>query len=880
MKKIISAILALIMILSLFGCKKSREEETEVVEEETVADEINVSPAKHQAYLIDDTYYFTCDGKPMCGWTYDGRGSTPQTTEDGVYNSLTDISTEYGTAYIREFNKIDEGVITLETVLTVYCDGVYQEFRDENGNATYNLDFNGEAWRILNPDGSYTDVGEKAYGSEYKFKIVLDLDNGKARTYINDTDCGESELLSDNIINYRFGTDEEHTGSVTRAGSLIYANYAVYDIFSYLGADSVYGWTLSGRSRIVSGELSVINGDAVREFNTLIGKVCAETYFLLPKNGDMSITLADGDDEALCLTAENGILKCGGEDIYELTQNLWYRLHVEADVDAGTADIWLNGRVIATVDIPSESRVSSLKLTAENAKLDNIKVYNILEDDDYVSEPETAGEDDYLVGMLSCNLWHVGFDQGWNLITAYEDRVPVLGYYDEGIPEVADWETKYMVEHGVDFQVYCWYNDAAAGPVKTPYRVSELHDGYMYSKYSSHLKYAIMWETQSGTSSRVDMEQFKNNIVPYWFENYFLDDRYLVIDNKPVLYIYQAFHLFSEDYFGTIEEAAKAMEYLEKTARSYGFDGILLSATGTETNISTYLAMGLDGMFSYGFGQEDSTAPVIDGNTKIAKGIAARTTEDFHMTPSISTGFNNIPFSEIRTATLSESNFRSLIDWTKDTYLPTYVPKGSWAENMILFSNWNEYGEGKYIMPTESDGFMYLDVIRSELSNMSDNHTDITPTAEQKERLTRMFPQYQSRMYSNGYYVFGTLSAINAIPNAALYINGNLVKSQDPALLEGSNILFGVDESTGVNYMLNSFMTWRKAEGTLKFEANHHTVIFTVGSNVYSVDGEERSLGFEIYTFDGLVMLPFDVLAEALGYTCEISGFTYRITTN
>lgn len=879
MKKVISFGLALAMLLSFCGCKSEQNaDEPDITEEGKNVDIVAVSTGKHEAYLIDDTYYFTVREKPMSGWTYDGRGAPKQTTETGVYNSLADVSTEYGAAYIREFNETDTGVITLETVLTVYCQGTYQEFRDKNDNVTYGLYFNGETWSVLNADGIRTAVAEKVYGDEYRFKIILDLDNGKAKTYVNDVDCGESDLLSDNIINYRFGTDEEHTGSVTRAGSLIYANFAVYDTFSYLGAESAYGWTLSGKTRVTNAELNVLNGDVVRTFAPLAGNICAETYFLLPKNGDMTLALSDDDDKIILLHVEDGTLKYGSRDIYTLTENMWYRLRIEADAEAGTADILLNGRMVANIDIPTKNRISALTISADNARFDNIKIYNIFEADDYVPAPEVPANDDYLVGMLSCNLWHTGFDEGWNLITAYDDRKPVLGYYDEGIPEVADWETKYMVEHGVDFQVYCWYNDAETGAVKTPYRVNELHDGYMYSKYSSYLKYAIMWETQSQTSKRVDMTQFKNNIVPYWFENYFLDGRYLVIDNKPVLYIYQAFHLFEEEYFGSVEAVAEAMEYLEKTAKDYGFDGILLCATGEESDISKYIAVGLDGMFSYGFGQEDSTSPVINGNTKIANGIAARTTEDFRMVPSISTGFNNIPFSGTRTATLSEGNFRTLIQWAKQTYLPQYVPKGSWAEGMIIFSNWNEYGEGKYIMPTEKDGFQYLDVIRSEIVTNGE-HTDVLPTESQKERLTRMFPQYQSRLYCNGYYAFGTLKAPNAVADAKLYIDGNLVKGSIPAMSAGSRILFAVDESTGVNYMLNSFMTWRRAEGMLKFEANHHTVIFTVGSDVYTVDGEEYTLDFKIYTFDGLVMLPFDTLAQALGYRCQIDGTTYSILT-
>ena len=42
----------------------------------------------------------------------------------------------------------------------------------------------------------------------------------------------------------------------------------------------------------------------------------------------------------------------------------------------------------------------------------------------------------------------------------------MLGWYNEGTPEVADWHIKYMLEHGISGVVYCWYRSNLNEPVK------------------------------------------------------------------------------------------------------------------------------------------------------------------------------------------------------------------------------------------------------------------------------------------------------------------------------------------------------------------------------------------------------------------------------
>ncbi|MBO4950404.1 MAG: hypothetical protein J6E38_05225, partial [Clostridia bacterium] len=74
---------------------------------------------------------------------------------------------------------------------------------------------------------------------------------------------------------------------------------------------------------------------------------------------------------------------------------------------------------------------------------DDVMLYNVFDYADYVPAPVPVNDDEYYVGMSSCSLWREGSHYGWDFISPFDSHTPVLGYYDEGLPEVADWEIKF-----------------------------------------------------------------------------------------------------------------------------------------------------------------------------------------------------------------------------------------------------------------------------------------------------------------------------------------------------------------------------------------------------------------------------------------------------
>lgn len=852
------------------------------------------SSSYHEAYALAFNEQYSGRREYInSGWVLDNRGGPARKTQGGAYDILTDVSASEGTALIRQFNKIDEGEIVIETSLRTSGNGVSLEARDESDNVVYRLKLIGGAWKIMTSSTAYTTLvtnsGTTNIDRTFKFRIILNLDNGQSTTFIDDVNLGTHNLLGTNIKNFRFATDEASMINVIPGEININANYFVNEIFSVFEPLSVYGWTTSGNVGLDNKELYFDGAaSAQKNFSDLSGKSIFETYLILPAGENMSIALRDGETSAVTFASTNGKFYVNNAEEYTLSNNMWYRLRVEADTATGTANVLLNGRSIAETTFTGVSALDNVLVTTSggDVRLDNIRVYPKVEHADYVPAP-TVSDDEYIVGMNVCSIWRNGTHYGWGCISAYNEPEPVMGYYDEGVPETADWEIKFMADHGIDFQAFCWYPDSTTGPIKVPYSsdVNNLHDGYMYAKYSDSMKYVINWET-SGTAP--SQSHFRNHIIPYWFENYFLDDRYLKIDNQIVLFVFGATSGKINQGFGNDAAVKAEFDYLESVAQSYGFDGVIfISSTlaswyNPNADTGVLVNMGFDGSSFYS--RTDGTGSTFEGNKTMANTWGAQRDLQWiaagKPTYSIATatvGFDSIPWHGTRIPNITVNEFKQTLEWLRDDYHALYgdIETPNWHKKMVMLGNWNEFGEGHYINPSALNGFGYLDAVREVFTNLPAEHTDVVPTSAQKERINHLYPQDMTLLRKQGYYDASDYTTVNH----KLYINESEVTSVILPENNGTDILFAFDPTSGVEFMLNSLTTWQRHNKVLTVEANGHKVVFTVGSGTYTVDGEQESLGYTLYERDGLPMIPFNKLATALGYTYEVSGTTHNITT-
>ena len=948
------------------------------------------------------------------GWLLDNRGGVPRNELFGSYGAISDISDKAGTALIREFNKTETGLFSVYTKVRVDGnDGAYLEFRNDEDQSVYQVMLKNGGWQLLGADGNYTELCRLGDTLTFEFRIFIDLDNRRAATYINGKDCGIHPLTVSedkcNLLNFRFATTDEAITYITPLAFEVTANYALYDNFSFLTDGKPFGWELN-KAAVQDGVLNIRKGGTADfPFDPVSGKPVAEFMYLYRAIDELTLSLkSDGRDIAVFTTDKEGF-SVNGERVYKCDySNLWYRLRFELDVQSQTLLVKVNGRDAATIPFAAETTsIDSLHIeSGSNAAilLDNFRVFRVYDRADYVPEPVVPTDSNgYIVGMNVCSLWKNGGHWGWSCISPYDDPHPVLGYYDEGLPETADWEIKYIVEHGIDFQAFCIY----MGGSNTPQRpaADHLYDGFMNAKYSDLTKFCVIWEC-ANAGSPTSMEEWEKNYVPYFIENYFKDPRHIVIENRPVMCVFGADKLSSR--LGGDANVKKAFDYLEEEIKKYGFDGMIYLACGSSS--SRLAAMGFDGCYAYNWGSNGSQLEV---NTSSILSSAKQGA--VYTVPTISVGFNSIPWHGTRYPMMSMTDYASAHEWVKNEYLPNY-PKEEWQKKLVMLSTWNEYGEGTYIMPTTDEkGFGYIDVIREAYTDEKiDASLDTVPTAEQLYRINRLYPQYrrllrldgrytepinEDKLYSlytidysqrrDGYcgnitnvsysddgvsgkasssdpmiilntvdpvdldsvdyirvtaklekgcamqiffltdtdktwnetkgknltastvddkltYYYvpasqlkefkGKLAAFRVDPCSTngssftvksveflkldtsdmlakkLVIDGNsFTQKLRPQKNEKGEVCVAFDPSIGMDFALGCFHLWDKATGTLTLNFVDHTLVYTVGSDSYLLDGASKKLSCELGSLDALPLIPIAQLCADVGYKYSLS---------
>ena len=342
----------------------------------------------------------------------------------------------------------------------------------------------------------------------------------------------------------------------------------------------------------------------------------------------------------------------------------------------------------------------------------------------YIPEPQPV-ETSLLIGAHHCPLWEADKPELWANVVKHPERTPVLGFYSQENPEVSDWETKWAVEHGVSFFVYCWYRASQGKPVEMRFG-SAIHDALFKSRFVSKMKFTIMWENQSrGKAGVADEADLMTNLLPFWIENYFKHPSYLKLDNKPLLFIYRPEFLIQD--LGSEANVASAFDKMRQACRKAGFDGLYLLGEyrGLDPNhLKLMKRLGLGYTFAYCWH--------VPGSPKPERAIATqmdyiRKTQKLGILPqvvTVSQGWSGWR-DEGSIWTIPPGDYETLLRKAKD-FIAT-LPPGELGSRMLLLDNWNEWGEGHFIAPYRQYGFGYLDAVRKVFSDAPEPHTDLVP---------------------------------------------------------------------------------------------------------------------------------------------------------
>lgn len=359
----------------------------------------------------------------------------------------------------------------------------------------------------------------------------------------------------------------------------------------------------------------------------------------------------------------------------------------------------------------------------------NIKLEN------YVPEPKPATSD-RIVAAHYYAAWKKGaarIHNAFDDLHDYPERTPLHGYYDEENPELCDWEIKWALEHGINCFIYCWYRnlDNMGKPITDKdLRCGHcIHESLFNSKYGDKMKFAIMFENSPrwGTTDPVDIIE---NVMPFWMETYFKRGNYLIIDNKPVVFVFSPKRL--REALGGVEGQAKAFEACREYAKKHGFDGMTFAkcdSDSTDEGIKMDKESGYDFRFCYSScynapkdfpPQED----IINGQTGILRKRLAQDPMGYIPTAScfsdptprttqhwIDMGYG---FHKCTKYYLQPDNYRTVLRNMKQ--MTDSLPEGAWGKKIFMIDNWNEWDEGHYVAPSHEFGFRYLQAIREELT--------------------------------------------------------------------------------------------------------------------------------------------------------------------
>ena len=361
-------------------------------------------------------------------------------------------------------------------------------------------------------------------------------------------------------------------------------------------------------------------------------------------------------------------------------------------------------------------------------------MYNI-KLESYVPEPKPA-HSDRIIAAHYYAAWKKGaarIHDAFNDLHDYPERTPLHGYYDEEDPALCDWEIKWAVEHGINCFIYCWYRnlDNMGKPVtENDLRCGHaIHEALFNAKYKNYMKFAIMFENSPrwGTSDPTDIVE---NLMPFWMENYFKKENYLVIDNKPVLFVYLPMRLM--EAMGGPEAQKKAFDACREYARKEGFDGMTFATYNwdwTPEGIKADYDSGYDFRFYYDSGykpeyDDPAQEEIINAQTNLLRKWLSKDPTGFiptatcfrDSTPRCSQHWIDLGFKFHLTHKyhLEPENFRIILRKMKQ--MTDSLPEGAWGKKIFMIDNWNEWDEGHYVSPSHEFGFRYLQAIREELT--------------------------------------------------------------------------------------------------------------------------------------------------------------------
>lgn len=333
---------------------------------------------------------------------------------------------------------------------------------------------------------------------------------------------------------------------------------------------------------------------------------------------------------------------------------------------------------------------------------------------EYVPEPKpikTTCE----VGAISFTGWDT---HPWERIRNFTpERKPLLGWYDEGSPEVVDWQIKWLVENGISYLILDWFPRRQ----KVTGEFYQAHDhwirAFRQARYRKYLKWAVLWENEMNGHD----EAFVREMARCLITEYFSMPEYYRIGGKPVVYVWNRRRLNAE--LAATGGCKRALDILREMSVAAGYKGVHFiagrSASVSKDEIQTCRDEGFDMTAEYhyrGDGAPDVAGPVEGrrpfedlADTSLAYWRRLHETGILPFLPSVTTGWDDRPWNGdhgLEVYGRTPENFSRIC---RDA---VRFSKESGVRNFLL-GPLNEWGEGSYAEPNREFGFGMYEAVRN-----------------------------------------------------------------------------------------------------------------------------------------------------------------------
>ena len=338
--------------------------------------------------------------------------------------------------------------------------------------------------------------------------------------------------------------------------------------------------------------------------------------------------------------------------------------------------------------------------------------------------------------------WGKGFTEWQNVAKAspqypghYQPHIPAdLGFYDLRLPEVMEQQIKMAREFGIfGFCIYYYWFDGK--------RLLEKPLEMLYNHPEWDMNYSVCWANENWTrrwdgmeseiligqnhSDKDDLDFIKD------VSKYFKDNRYIKVDNKPLLVIYRP------GLFPNIKRTAK--QWRNYCKQNLGTDVFLAMVQGFG-NIDPN-EYGFDAAIEFPphnfnlqflteqFNAENFEGHIVDTLKIISdsKGKINRT--DYDLMRGVMLAWDNTPRRDNKSHIYLNNTPTVYEQWLREAINDTLQKKNN-KHPFVFINAWNEWAEGCHLEPDKKYGYAYLNATQRALLKAENKHNNKLSNAE------------------------------------------------------------------------------------------------------------------------------------------------------